>query len=122
MIDWRRAVPLLQAALDAEKPRPLWRVEDVYAAVRDGSAHLLQSDNAVMVVTSPDPYPTGEVVMEAWLAGGRLDEVLAMVPALEQRARFSGCTIAQVVGRAGWVKTLAPHGYKQEAIILRKQL
>jgi len=60
--------------------------------------------------------------IHAWLAGGDLDEILALVPGMEAWARTQGCTHATVNGRPGWRRALASQGYRQGGGELLKRL
>ncbi len=120
MSDFDRAAPWLAAALTAEDDRPLWTLEDVKAELEARNAHLWMGDRAAMVTTISDFG--SERLIEAWLAGGEMNEILSMTPVIEDWARRVGCTQAHVTGRKGWVRALAPLGYETYSTTVRKLL
>ena len=116
----KRAWPWLEAALHAEDDRPLLSMDDVVADLEARRAHLWVGENAALVTTITD-YAQ-ERVIECWLAGGDMKEILAMTPPIEDWARRVGCTQVQVMGRKGWVRALSPQGYHHYATSVRKLL
>lgn len=121
MSAFERAAPWLEAALKAQDKRPLWTLDDVRADLDARRAHLWLGENAATVTTISD-FANGERVIDAWLSGGDLNEILSMIPVLEDWGRRVGCTQAHVVGRKGWVRTLAPYGYEHYSTTVRKML
>lgn len=117
---FERAAPLLQAALDAEDERPLWTLDDVRIELEQGRAHLWLGERSAMVTTIQDF--NGERIIECWLAGGDMGEILSVTPIIEDHARSVGCTQAHITGRRGWVRALAPQGYEHYATVVRKLL
>lgn len=111
---------LLEAALNAEDDAPLWAIDDVRAELEAGNAHLWLGERSAMVTTIADF--NGERIIECWLAGGDMGEILSLTPAIEDHARRVGCTQAHITGRRGWVRALAPHGYEHYATVVRKIL
>lgn len=59
-----------------------------------------------------------------WLAGGALAELVdELRPTAESWAREThGVTRSTILGRPGWEKTLAPHGYAASSRLLVKEL
>lgn len=121
MSDFERAAPWLEAALNAEDERPLWTLDDVKRDLEARRSHLWMGDASAMVTTISD-WANGERIIEAWLAGGEMQEILAMTPVLEDWGRRVGCTQAHVQGRRGWIRALAPFGYEHYSTTLRKLL
>lgn len=122
MSAFERAAPLLQAALSADDARPLWTLDDVRADLEARRAHLWLGERSAMVTTITDYPAAGERLIECWLAGGEMAEILSMTPVIEDWGRKVGCTQAQVCGRRGWVRQLAPLGYEHTATTVRKLL
>lgn len=122
MSPFDRAAPWLSAALTAQDARPLWTLDDVRADLEARQAHLWLGERAAMVTTISDFPGAGERIIECWLAGGDMNEILAMTPPIEDWARRVGCTQAHVTGRKGWVRALAPFGYDHYATTVRKLL
>ena len=107
----------LTEALDEE----LFTWEDVVRRVLAGQAMLWPGKNCA-IVTTDEIYPSGERVLQTWLAGGDMAEILQMAPGIEALARLRGCTASLIEGRKGWIKTMKPHGYELWSVTLRKAL
>lgn len=60
--------------------------------------------------------------LHVWLAGGRLDTILALRPGIEAWARGLGCLCVTIEGRSGWARVLRTHGYRRHGEILRRSL
>ncbi|MDP1616776.1 hypothetical protein [Phenylobacterium sp.] len=60
--------------------------------------------------------------LHVWLAGGRLDTILALRPGVEAWARGLGCAEVTIEGRNGWARVLGAHGYRRHGEILRRSL
>ena len=82
---------------------------------------VLWTGAASAMVTQIVTEASGKCI-HAWLAGGDLREIIAMVPGIEAWARTSGCTHATVMGRPGWARALRPQGYRQCGAELKKVL
>jgi|JI9StandDraft_1071089.scaffolds.fasta_scaffold154827_3 hypothetical protein len=122
MSDFDRAAPWLEAALKANDKRPLWTLEAVKAEIDSGNAYLWMFPNCCFVTTITPPYSNGERVIDAWLGGGDMNEMLQKTPELEAWGRSVGCTQAHVMGREGWTRALAPLGYERYCTTVRKML
>ena len=53
-----------------------------------------------------------------FLAGGDLDEIMAMHESVVQWAIDQGCEGMTLTGRKGWVKALQNNGWKPQQLIL----
>ena len=96
---------------------------DLIADLTTGMAQLWPGERAAMVtqlLRSTDGSGLDEV--RCWLAGGDMDDVLALRPGIEAWARQQGCTWATVDGRHGWTRSLRKHGYRDDDGELRKAL
>lgn len=60
--------------------------------------------------------------IHCWLAGGDLNEIIALMPGLESYGRALGYTFATVDGRKGWDRVLRPYGYLRVGDELQKVL
>lgn len=97
-----------------------YRLEDVWAAVASGKAMLWPGPNSALVTEIID-YPTARVI-QAWVAGGLMDEILEMTSGVEAFGRLKGCTVAMVTGRRGWERVLGDRGYAPFCFELRRDL
>lgn len=114
--DFHRAWPWLKAAIihDTHRKRHVWD------AIERGEVQLWTNETAALV-TEITVYPTGLRVINAWLAGGQLDGIMALVPIIEAWAKAKGITRASVAsGRPGWGKKLP--GYRVSGVQMTKEL
>lgn len=111
----------IQEALNAID-RPLYTVEAVETELAANNAMLWLGERSCVVTTLTDFPSVGERVIEVWLAGGDLEEIKDMIPQIEAWAVQAGCTQAEVNGRLGWVRTLAPFGFEYLTTTVRKFL
>lgn len=65
---------------------------------------------------------TVERDIHVWLAGGEMDEIIALVPGAEAWARAMTCTSVTIDGRPGWARVLKRLGYGPDGDLLRKVL
>lgn len=99
----------------------LYSLKDVFNEIADGRAFLWAGSKSCHVVQVYDT-PGGRVV-QAWIGAGDLEELLAMVPAIEEWARKEkGCKFAFVTGRRGWIRALRDSGYAEQHTTLSKEL
>lgn len=92
----------------------------VLGAIERGDCQFWANETGALV-TEITVYPTGLRVINAWLAGGELDGILALVPQIEAWARGKGITRASVAsGRAGWSRKLP--GYRMSGVQMTKDL
>jgi len=102
----------------------------ILPALKDGAEDDLLDDIArgfVQLWTGRHAAMATQLVRDpasihCWLAGGDLDEILALMPGLEAYGRAMGCTHATVDGRKGWARVLKPYGYERDGAELRKVL
>lgn len=123
-----RASPLFEAALKAARPLlveaaegTLHTVAGIERTLRADKAQLWLGDGCV-VVTEVQDYPGGERAIQSLWAGGALEGVLALSPAIEAWGRLVGCKISLVESRAAWVRLLKARGYAPWSVTLRKAL
>lgn len=111
-----RCRPWLEAALEYSDGAFLW--QDVLDGIARGAMQFWPADRAAIVtqvLTSPQ-----KKTLHVFLAGGELDAVLDIVPALEVFGRGHGCTSMSMDGRPGWERVLKD--WKKTSIIMKKEL
>ena len=116
---WARCRPFIAAAL--ERGTGGHAISDVEAGIEAGVYHFWPGARCA-VVTEIWSLPRARI-LNLWLLGGDLKELLALRPRIEDWARAQGC--ARVLGggpRRGWARVLAPLGYRPEWIIYCKDL
>lgn len=116
--EFERCWPLLKPAIenfgDTHRKRHVWQ------AIERGDVQLWANDTGALV-TEITAYPTGLRMINAWLAGGDLNGILALVPGIEAWAKAKGITKASVsAGRVGWSRKLA--GYRTSGVQMTKDL
>lgn len=94
--------------------------EDVAEGIASGRMQLWPAEDGCCV-TEILTYPQRKVLNGA-ICGGDMDRVLDMIPAIEEWARLQGCDCVEITGRRGWTRALGPLGYRDAAVVLRKDL
>jgi hypothetical protein len=94
---FKKSEKYLQAALEYDYTRDL---QDVADAIADESMQLWPSENAAMV-TEVQNYPKCRV-LHVYLAGGDMQEIIALIPHIERFAQDVGCQKMTLAGRKGW--------------------
>ena len=106
----------LPAALERGGSVVTHTMEDVWRAILLGEAQLWVGERSA-AVTQIDERPRARL-LNVWLIGGDLDEVLAAVPAFEAFGREFGCVALVGVGRRGWTRK-AP-GWTEVATVVER--
>jgi hypothetical protein len=98
----------IQAALD--KGGNSHEVDDIERMIREDQLQFWTAADAC-IVTEFVTYPNYRV-LHVFLAGGNLERIQDMRPDVEAFGRKFDCKKLTISGRQGWIKVLAPHGYK----------
>lgn len=93
---------------------------DIWEAVREGRMQAFQKGQSV-TVTEVMAYPQKRV-MNVVLAVGNMDEVLGLIPEMEDFAKQHGCSSIRMFGRKGWAKVLPNIGWKSPGVIYEKAI
>lgn len=101
--EFLRCKPWIKAAL-ARDAIGTHDADDVWTLIEAGHAQIWPTPHAVMV-TKIDRFPKA-TVLQWWLAGGNLNEILASEPRIRAWAKAQGCTFAAIAGRRGWARKL----------------
>lgn len=118
---WSRCRPYIDAALAHAGGG--YRIEDIEAGIESGLFHFWPGSRCA-VVTEFQSAPHLKV-LNFWLLGGELKELLAMRPHIERWAKAHGCARAiggGVADKPGWGRILAAGGYEPRWIIYSKEL
>jgi hypothetical protein len=97
---WTRCSTWLQNALDAAGN--LATLDHVRSMVEENRAQFWPGRDCA-VVTEVIDYPAKKG-LNLWLAGGAMDELLTMQPAIRAYAKQQKCDIILIQGRPGWQK------------------
>lgn len=116
---WAKAAPWVEAAL--EHAGSTHALADVEAMVRNHEARFWLGTNAALVTTIDD-HPRLKA-LHLWLGGGDMDELVNHLrPLAEAWGREQGCIRVTELGRPGWERALARHGYRLTSTLLVKEL
>ena len=119
---WDAVVPLLARVLERmDSGRGL---EDILTALQERKMQLWSVNNwQAACVTRLGSMPQWSALTVVYLAGDGLSEWFDdLMEVLESFANDHGCKYVEVVGRKGWKKVGARRGYREAAIVMRKQL
>jgi hypothetical protein len=116
LTEFDRCVPWLDAAIN--KGWGTHTIEDVRQQVLDGTAQLWPAPRGAMV-TEVVTFPRRKV-MNIFLAGGDLDQLLEMETDATEWCKGWGATGVMLHGRKGWEKVLAERGYRHLYTVLGK--
>lgn len=83
---------------------------DIYEGLYKGTMQLWPAEKSCLV-TEIITYPKMRV-LNIFLGGGDLTEILSMHEDVIRWAKDQGCTALNMTGRFGWKKPLAKHGWK----------
>ena len=86
--------------------------DDIAAAVERGEMQAWVNNDS-LVITEVVHYPRVSVV-NIVIAVGKLSEVMALQPAIEEFAREHKCHALRMEGRKGWERVLPHHGWKPD--------
>ena len=83
---------------------------DIYEGLYKGTMQLWPAQHSCLV-TEIIKYPKKKV-LNVFLGGGDLTEILSMHSDVISWAKQQGCTALNMTGRFGWKKPLAKHGWQ----------
>ena len=84
--------------------------DDIVHGIAEGRMQLWPAPKGCMV-TEIVVYPRKKV-LNIFLAGGKLDQLLDMDKDMTEWAKMQGCTGGTISGRVGWKKVLEPMGWR----------
>lgn len=94
--------------------------QDVAEDVRRGDAQAWER-NGGFLVTFIEEHPQ-EKVLFFWIAAGELEACIELAEEVYEWGRAQGCTRARLLGRKGWAKPLAAHGWTPGLVEYTKEL
>lgn len=95
-------------------------LSDVKVGINAGHYHFWPASDGA-IVTEIIEYPKFSV-LHAWLVGGKLEQIIDMIPALVDFGRLVGCSKLTGCGRAGWVRALKAQGFNGIMTTVSKEL
>jgi hypothetical protein len=93
---------------------------DIRAGVANGHYHLWPGKHCASV-TEVLQFPRRRV-LNVFLSGGDLEEILIMERDFCSWGRYLGCDGIMMTGRDGWQRKLKNLGWRKQAIVLAKSL
>jgi hypothetical protein len=94
--------------------------DDIALGVLNGRYQLWFNENSA-IISEIITYPR-KSELNFFLAGGTLEGLAELYPAVEGWGKEQGCTGACCVGRKGWGKSfLADEGYEEHLVVLSKE-
>ena len=115
--DLERCRPWIEAALEYTGGTHEW--DDIVESIAKGTMQLWAAPRGC-IVTEIVIYPRKKV-LNIFLAGGELDQILDMDNDVKKWAEHYGCTAATMSGRMGWKKPLAPLNWKMQYVSFQKE-
>ena len=113
-----RCRPWIEAAL--EYSGGTHNFEDVSKGIVDGNMQLWPSPRGC-IVTEIVIYPRKKV-LNVFLGGGELDQLLDMHSDVTSWAKHYGCEALTITGCFGWNKPLKAHGWKPLHASFQKEI
>ena len=113
-----RCRPWIEAAL--EYSGGTHNFEDVAEGIIQGNMQLWPSPRGC-IVTEIGVYPRKKV-LNVFLGGGKLDQLLDMHNDVTAWAKSYGCEALTITGRFGWKKPLKAHGWKPLHASFQKEI
>lgn len=108
----------IEAALEYSEGTHLF--EDIVAGVMEGRMQLWPAPEGCLV-TEIITYPRKKV-LNVFLGGGDMDQLIDMHDALSEWGRMQGCDAATINGRPGWQRVYKSRGWKPIHTCLSKEL
>ena len=106
--EFERCKPHIEAALTYSGGTH--DIIDIYEGLHNGTMQLWPAEKSCLV-TEIIKYPKKKV-LNIFLGGGDLTEILSMHDDVISWAKQQGCTALNMTGRFGWKKPLAKHGWE----------
>ena len=121
---WPHMERLLRMAPTDWKAR--FSVEDVHARVADEQMQAWLINDAEgfigLLLTQIVYYPKMRELHLMLLVGVHMSWWLTHLTEVERWARAHGAEASFAIGRSGWERALAPYGYSEKAVMVRKDL
>ncbi len=107
---WMEAALAEGAFLHNGKVWPSHNKEHVWERIVKGKCFFWPGKDCV-IITEILTSPTGIKSHHTWLAGGKLEEIVTMMPKIEAWGRKHGCHRQTGSGRRGWLRAF--EGYRE---------
>ena len=117
---WPKVVPLLVKGKSAWEE--YFELEDIRTMILSGRAQLWLPIEELVLITELVQHPKIMVLNLLIAVGDNLNEALKHLRDIELWAKELGATKAIGIGRKGFLRVLAPSGYRQRAVAFEKDL
>ncbi len=95
--------------------------DDVRESIERGDLHYWPRGDS-FVVTEIEVYPRKKVC-HIFLAAGKMDDMRALLPGVEQWARVNGCAAVSLLGRLGWGRSfMRDAGFESSFLRMVKEI
>lgn len=95
--------------------------EDIKVSVERGELQFWPGVHSV-IITEVVEVPR-YTALNLFLAGGRMEELAAMLPEVEKFAQIVGADRITLNGRKGWTRSfVAERGYSEKSVVMEKKL
>ena len=92
--------------------------EDIVKAVFSGHMQLWANERGC-AVTEMVVFPKKKM-LNVFLAGGDMDQILDMESACEEFAKMNDCDGLTIAGRKGWKKVLGQRGWTERLMVMER--
>jgi hypothetical protein len=108
----------IEAALEYTKGTHT--IQDIWDGIVTGNFQLWPGEKSA-VVTEVQIYPRAKI-MNIFLAGGDLEELIKIEKAISIYAKALNCHSVTISGRRGWVKIFNGDGWQEVCTTIAKEL
>lgn len=95
-------------------------IEDIIVGVQLGAYHFWPGRQAA-AITEVHAFPRARV-LNVFLAGGDLDEIMDMEPLFASWGAYLGCSHVSLTGRPGWERVLKGRGWHRAGVVLSRKI
>lgn len=113
-----RVRPMLEPAMTYSGGTHEW--EDIVAGVVSTKMQLWANERGA-AVTEIIAFPRKQV-LNVFLAGGEMDQVLEMLESAREWGKAQGCSAISMSGRRGWLRVLNRHGWNEQFTTMSSEL
>lgn len=116
-----RCWPLIHAAMACDVVPDTHNISDIWEMMKSGEAQLWSTD-ASAVLTNVIMFPRKPPLLNIWLSGGKIKEVLRLIDQAEAWARQGNFTHMVGCGRREWGRAYGKRGAKEQHTVFSKEL
>jgi hypothetical protein len=110
---WARCRSWVEAALHDVRTHA---IEDIEAGIASGAYQFWPGAKSA-AITEIHSFPRARY-LHIFLAGGDMEELIAMIPSWKSLAAHLGCSDLTLYGRPGWERALKSHGWQKRVVVV----